>query len=211
MSKNRDREVSNTTVEQARGVTNTNPLAAAVDAALAVLDDPMLTAEGRAKKIIIGIMAMSFATPAESAAMASELRNYTDIARGLRLNNDPDALVREAVKLGQRALDLSRPIPQPSAPRTLPEAMTAHQRDLVGAGWNTAEVEFACVELIRTKEAITAFDSASITTSANRRVERVWLRSVNAPREEPFKSKFLAQFPPISGGEKNSEVKEDHA
>ena len=108
------------------------------------------------------------------------------------------------MKLLARANELGRPVPPPRVPSTFTEAMTLYQRNLTALKWNTIEVQFAAVELVRSHESVASFDATGITTSSGRRLTRLWLREVNAPVEQPWKDRFFASLPKLSNDQKLS-------
>jgi hypothetical protein len=73
-------------------------------------------------------------------------------------------------------------------------------------GWTTLEVEMAMVDLIRTGEALVSYDELTVITSKRRHITRQWLRSVNAPKDEPFRAKCLNNFPSLPSGDETKEV-----
>ena len=75
--------------------------------------------------------------------------------------------------------------------------MSMYQRDLVALKWNSIEVEFLAVELVRSHESVASFDGLGATTNSGRRLTRLWLREVNAPVEQPWKDRFFASLPKI--------------
>lgn len=178
-------------------------LSVAITSAWAALDDDSILAEEQGKKVLDEISAAhkanKFVAAGAEAAMTDVVRHYHEVAYGLRLNDDARALRMENAKLRQRFLELSRPAPVLAPPRSLPEA-TERYRGLVMRGWTTLEVEMLCVEIIRSQEDVVSFDSTGATT-AKRRITRQWLREMNSPRDEPFKTKFLNNFPPLPSGE----------
>lgn len=207
MSK-KERELSNTVREQAREVTNTKTLESAAHRAVVHAFTVPLSAVDQARETYERACDVALGAPeAKRAAIEGEFLRFAARVIELRRNLDGRGLIAESAALYRSVTELARAAPAPA--QTLDALMARHQRDLVACGWKTAEVEFACVDLVRTKESLVSFDGLGITTSARRRVTREWLREVNSPRESPYREKFLAQFPPINGGEQHSEVKND--
>jgi hypothetical protein len=100
-------------------------LRAAIDAARRLHKAP-LSFEERADSIVAKFMDLTFPSPVEANAMRQELLNYVEVGTGLRLNGDGPALLREAMKLYQRAMELTRPKPEPAPPRSLDVAMNTY-------------------------------------------------------------------------------------
>ena len=164
------------------------------DLVLSALDDPALTPEGQAREIINRACGLGFPNNTARAAFSGELKLFPAMARELRRNFDARTLVEEAARLAVRANELARVAP---APVTLDAIVAEIQLKLASNDWNSLEAEFAAAELSQSRERLASCDARALTCESGRTIERRWLREINAPREEPYRSKFLNSLPII--------------
>src|SRR5262249_43812133 len=92
-----------------------------------------------------------------------------------------------------RANELSHPVPL--------KPLDYWMRVATNFGWNEPERELIEPELLRDKsQTLKHLDGFGFVTNTGRKVSRLQLRQDGAPREEPWRQRFLEKLPAIQGG-----------
>jgi hypothetical protein len=129
-----------------------------IKAAIAALDDPVLTAEGFSKSVLKQVGALNV-PESRYAALQHELATFTQHARTLRANDDAHGLRLRAHDLLKAAQLLSRPIPP-----VMPDAEIRRVFDqLQSVGWASATIELLPARM-SAGERIQSFDYTKLTT-----------------------------------------------
>jgi len=130
----------------------------------------------------------------EAVAALSEFSN--EVIASLTLGNLAD-VERRLTAFSFEVNRLSAPRAVPGVPLHADDLPDDQRRGLVARGWNTLETQFLTIELMRSSEALAAYDATGALTVGGRRITRQWLREVNAPIVPEFRSKYLAALPQI--------------
>jgi hypothetical protein len=171
----------------------------ALATAHAVINDDALSPEGRVRTILDRIAHTEFRAPGAADAMVGSLRQFSEVAKGLRMNCDGRALIVEAAKLFQRSVELSRPVLQEAAsgvPRSVNDITDTARRGLAACGWSQLEVDWLVIALMQSKQILGSWTAREAISTTGAHISRQALRENAAPRNE-YRDRFLASLPAI--------------
>lgn len=144
----------------------------------------------------VGRLSQTVAVGREPEALRV-LSEFTEgVIESLTFGNIAD-VDRRLIGFSYEVTRLSAPSVGPRVPLHADDLPDDQRRGLVARGWNSLETQFLTIELMRSREALAAYDATGALTAGGRRITRQWLREVNAPLHQTYREKFLNSLPPL--------------